>query len=336
MLHRLRSDFQLTIISLFAACTVFGVLPFAVYRFLNGQFVVGILDSSIVLAISAAAFHAWRTGDTRRPGLLLVAVNTLGTVAVASILGTAGLFWMYTTLLANFFLVSRRIAAGFTAFGLLVLVGFTGSFEATAHKVSFVVTASLVSLFAYIFAARAETQRLQLELLATRDALTGIGNRRAMEQEMQIAVETCKRSQAIFGLVMLDLDYFKRVNDSHGHDAGDRVLVALADLIRKVTRKVDRLFRFGGEEFVLLLPGTNLEGLQCAAEHLRGRIAAELHGPTGSVTSSLGAAVLRPDEDWSSWLARTDAALYRAKAAGRNRVVVDGLEPECAQSSSQE
>lgn len=336
MLHRLRADFQLTIITLFAAVTVLGILPFAVYRFLNGQPVVAMLDSSIVLSISVAAIYAWRSGDTRRPGLFLVTINTVGTVAVASILGTDGFFWMYTTLLANFFLVSRRLAAIFSAVGLLVLVGYTGSFESSRHMISFLITASLVSLFAYIFAARAETQRLQLETLATHDPLTGIGNRRAMEQEMQIAVESFKRNQAVFGLVMLDLDHFKRVNDSYGHDAGDRVLVALAALIRKSTRKPDRLFRFGGEEFVLLLPGTTLVGLQCAAEHLRSKIAAELEGPAGQVTSSLGCAVLGPDEDWTSWLARADAALYRAKAGGRNQVVVDGVEPGSAQSISLE
>ncbi len=336
MLHRLRSDFQLTIITLFAACTVFGILPFAVYRFINGQLVVGMLDSSIVLSISGAAIYAWRSGDTRRPGLFLVAVNTVGTVAVASVLGTAGLFWMYATLLANFFLVGRGLAAIFSAVGLLVLVGFTGAFESAGHRISFLITASLVSLFAYIFAARSESQRLQLEMLATLDSLTGLGNRRAMEQELQIAVETWKRSRAMFGLVMLDLDFFKRVNDSYGHDAGDRVLVDVAALMRNSTRKVDRLFRFGGEEFVLLLPGTNLVGLQCAAENLRSKIAAELKGPAGQVTSSLGCAVLGPDEDWTSWLARADAALYQAKAGGRNRAVVDGVEPVSAQCTSPE
>ena len=323
MINRLRADFQLTIITLFAACTVFLILPFAVYRFLIGQHVAGIVDSTIVVGISGAAIYAWRTGDTRRSGFFLVAVTTIGTTIAAMILGVAGVFWMYTTLLANFFLVDRRVAAMFTALALLVLALHGKSFQSTPQLISFVVTASLVSVFAYIFAARAETQRIQLEGLATQDPLTGVDNRRAMEQELQIAVETCKRSHAACGLVMLDLDHFKRVNDSHGHEAGDQVLVAFAALIRKSTRKVDRLFRFGGEEFVLLLPGTDVAGLRYVTANLRSRIAAELLGPSGPVTSSLGAAALRPGEDWPTWLARVDAALYRAKDGGRNCAVVD-------------
>ena len=330
MLYRLRADFQLTIITLFGACAVFGILPFAVYRFLTGQFIAGIVDTAIALCISAAVAYAWRSGDTRRSGLFLVVINTIGTIAAAAILGVAGLFWIYATLLANFFLVGRGLAAIVTAVALLVLAVHGKSFETTSQMVSFLVTASLVSLFAFIFAARTESQRLQLEALATRDPLTGVDNRRAMEQELRIAVEIYKRSQEAFGLIMLDLDHFKRVNDQHGHDAGDRVLIAFVDLILKSTRKVDRLFRFGGEEFVLLLPGTDVAGLQQVTANLRGKIATELCGPAGPVTGSLGAAALRPDEDWRSWLARADAALYRAKEAGRDCVVVDGVEAASA------
>lgn len=323
MLSRMRTDFQLTIITLFAACTVFLVLPFAVYRFLVGEFVAGFVDSTIVLCISAAAVYAWRSGDTRRSGMFLVAVNTTGTMAAATILGVAGVFWMYATLLANFFLVDRRLAAVVTAVALFLLAVHGKSLPTEPQMVSFVVTASLVSLFAYIFAARTESQRLQLEALATHDPLTGVENRRAMEHELQISVGLCKRSGAACGLVMLDLDHFKNVNDRHGHEAGDRVLIAFADLIRESTREVDRLFRFGGEEFVLLLPGTDVVGLRCVTEKLRSKIATQLLGPSGPVTSSLGAATLRPDEDWQTWLARVDAALYRAKGDGRNCAVVD-------------
>jgi len=325
MFHRLRTDFQLTIITLFGACTLFAIVPFAAYRFLTGALVAGVVDSAIALCISLAVIYAWRSGDTRRAGVFLLFVNTVGTLAVAAVLGVTGLFWIYTTLLANFFLVGRRQASAATAVALTVLAVHGKAFESTPQLISFLVTASLVSLFAFIFSARTESQRLQLEALATRDSLTGADNRRAMEQELQIAVETYKRNQGSFGLVLLDLDHFKRVNDRYGHVAGDKVLIAFADLVRKSTRKVDRLFRFGGEEFVLLLPGTDVASLQIIVANLRSRIAAELSGPNGPVTCSLGAAVLGSDEDWPSWLARADAAMYRAKENGRNCAIVDGI-----------
>lgn len=326
MLYRLRTDFQLAIITLIGTCGAVGLLPFAAYRFITGQLIVGIIDTTLALCIFASVAYAWRTGDTRRPGLFLMVVITIGATVVASIVGVPSLFWMYVALLANFFLADRRLAAVFTAMALVALGLHGKAFETMPQMISFLFTAALVSLFAFIFAARAESQRLQLEVLATRDPLTGTGNRRAMEQELQIAVETFKRSRVSFGLVMLDLDHFKRINDQDGHDVGDQVLIAFADLTRKSIRKVDRLFRFGGEEFVLLLPGTDVVGLQQVTANLRTRIASQLRSPAGPVTASLGAAILKPDEDWPSWLARADAAMYRAKESGRNRAVVDGVQ----------
>ena len=326
MLHRLRSDFHLTIITLFGGCAVFGILPFAIYRFISGNVIAGAVDAFLVLSISTAVVYAWRTGDTKRPGIFLSVVNTSGAMLVAAILGVPGLLWMYATLLANFFIVSRGLATILSAAALAILALHGKAFESRPQMVSFLATAALVSLFASIFAYRTETQRLQLELLATHDPLTGLHNRRAMEQELQIAIEVHKRDSMSFGLVMLDLDHFKRVNDQYGHNAGDRVLVAFADLIRQFTRKVDRIFRFGGEEFVLLLPSVEIAGLRAVTANLRRNIAAELRGPGGPVTISLGAAALNVNEDWHSWLKRADAALYRAKESGRDRAVVDGIE----------
>ena len=257
----------------------------------------------------------------------MVLIDTVGAIAGVLIHGEIGRNWMFAALLANFFLIDRRLAFLISALALLVLAIHGKSFATMPQMLSFIITATLVSLFAFIFAARTETQRLQLEILATRDPLTGVDNRRAMERELQMAVETHKRNQTAFGLVMLDLDHFKHVNDQYGHDAGDRVLIAFADLLQKSTRKIDRLYRFGGEEFVLLLPGTEVAGLQIMTAKLLSKIAVELRGPAGPVTSSMGAATLRPDEDWHHWLARADAAMYRAKKGGRNRVDIDSVDP---------
>lgn len=322
MLNRLRTDFQLALISLLGACAVFGILPLAVYRFLSGQLIVGLVDTAMVSLITAAVVYAWRTGDTRRPGLVAVVATTVGAVTVSALVGVEGLFWVYAMILANFFLVGRRLAVTLNAAAVFGLVVHGGAFDDFAQSISFLLSALVVSLFAFTFAARTETQRVRLESLATRDPLTGTDNRRAMEEELLLAVESAARSGDACAVVMLDLDFFKRVNDQHGHDAGDRVLIAFADLVRRNTRKLDRLFRYGGEEFVLLLPGADPGALQRVTEQLRHRIATELLGPGGPVTCSMGAAALLPDEAWPAWLARADAALYRAKQGGRNRVEI--------------
>ena len=103
---------------------------------------------------------------------------------------------------------------------------------------------------------------------------------------------------------------------------GDQVLVAFVELITRCCRKEDRLFRFGGEEFLLLLPNTEAEGLRTAAQNLLSKVANELHGPGGAVTVSIGGAILHSGEHWESWLQRADECLYRAKSEGRNRAVI--------------
>ncbi|HSR66054.1 MAG TPA: GGDEF domain-containing protein [Xanthomonadaceae bacterium] len=322
MLSRLRNDFQLAILTLFGACAVLGVTPFAFYRFATGNRVAGSIDLSIVACIALAVLHAWRSGNAHRAASFAMAASLVGCLAIATLLGVSGLFWMYPTLLANFLLVGRRQAgiASVLALGFLALHG--GAFASPVQAWMFLSSAAVVVLFAFLFAHRTESQRQQLESLASHDPLTGACNRRAMERELRDAIDANRRDAVPFGLVLLDLDHFKRINDQHGHDAGDRVLVEFATLARLATRKSDRLFRFGGEEFVLLLPGAGRGDLAEVAEKVRRRVAAQLRCGDQGVTVSIGAAALQPGETWHAWLSRADMALYRAKAEGRDRVVV--------------
>ena len=320
---RLRTDYDLAIITSFGACAVFGIMPFAIYRFATGNTLAGLVDLAIVASICLAVVPSWRGGDRSRSTMVLAVINTIGCLVSATVLGPPGLFWMYPALLGNFLLLSRRSAVLVTAFALLFLTVQGKAYESTGQLAMFLVSATVSGLVAFVFASRTESQRRDLQALATLDSLTGMPNRRAMEAELGIAVEEYRRGNAHFGLAMLDLDHFKRINDEHGHEAGDEVLIAFSELVRKCTRKVDRCFRFGGEEFVLLMPATSDESLRSIDENLRRRVASELNCRGSAVTVSIGAAALRRDEDWQAWLARADAALYQAKNEGRNCTVFD-------------
>ncbi|HMB57545.1 MAG TPA: GGDEF domain-containing protein [Arenimonas sp.] len=323
LLQRLRTDFQLTIISSFGGAALFGILPFSFYRFATGNVVAGVLDMAIVLSILLAVAHAWRNEDRRAASLFVAIVNTVGCLASATVLGPPGLYWMYPALLGNFLLLSRGRAVLVTALAMLFLTIQHRAYDSSMQLAMFLVTAAVSGMVAFVFAYRTETQREQLEALATIDPLTGIQNRRAMERELKLAVELAGREGTAFALAMLDLDHFKRINDRYGHEAGDDVLVAFADLLCECTRKVDRCFRFGGEEFVLLMPGTKADALPAIDQQIRVHIVERLRSHGEVITVSIGAAALKPDEDWQSWLARADAALYRAKSEGRDRTVVD-------------
>lgn len=321
--RRLRTDYDLAIISSFCACALFGITPFAIYRFVTGNTFAGLVDVAIIAMICLAVAIVWRGGNRRRATFVLALINTTACLVSASVLGPPGLFWMYPALLGNFLLISRGTAVVMTAVALGALALQGKAYDSLTQLIIFLMTASVSALVAYVFASRTESQRRELQALATLDSLTGLQNRRAMEQELSIAIEEYRRGNSHFGLAMLDLDHFKRINDEHGHEAGDEVLIAFAGLVRRCTRKVDRCFRFGGEEFVLLMPATNDESLHDIDENLRRRVAAELSCRGAAVTVSIGAAALRRDEDWQAWLARADAALYQAKNQGRNRTVVD-------------
>jgi diguanylate cyclase (GGDEF)-like protein len=167
----------------------------------------------------------------------------------------------------------------------------------------------------------------QLLLLASMDGLTGIANRRALDERFSQEWSRAIRVGTPLALVMIDIDHFKQFNDIYGHHAGDRCLQAVASLLQaKVQRGQDHLARFGGEEFALLLPHTDLQGAVHIAEQMRLAILdlAIPHraGEEGLVTVSLGCAALSPvnGDDDSRLLETADAALYQAKSAGRNQV----------------
>lgn len=324
MLDRLREDFRLAIITLCGALAVIGILPFAIYRFAIGQMLTGLLDLLIVTGAAAPAVYAWISGRTRGPGLALAVAVAAGCVAVAWVLGLPGLFWAYPTLLIIFFLVPKRVALALNVLtlGAIVLLA-DQAFADTLWRFSFFVSASLVGIYAYILALRTEQQRQKLEALASLDPLTGAGNRRLMEHELSEAIAGARRGRMAPALAIMDLDHFKLVNDRHGHEAGDRVLKDFAAIVRGSVRKLDRFYRFGGEEFVLLLPATDAHGLATVVDKLHAQVREQLRGPGGAVTVSIGATPLREGERWASWLARADAALYRAKRGGRNKVVID-------------
>jgi diguanylate cyclase (GGDEF)-like protein len=160
--------------------------------------------------------------------------------------------------------------------------------------------------------------------LARRDALTGLANRRAFEESLRRELFRARRSGGALAVVVLDLDHFKRVNDSHGHQTGDRVLVEVAARAERALRAEDLLARTGGEEFTALLPGATLEAAAEVAERVRRAVAEEeIAVPGGALraTVSLGCAALSAEErDAAALIARADARLYDAKRAGRNRV----------------
>ena len=157
--------------------------------------------------------------------------------------------------------------------------------------------------------------------LMNTDPLTGIANRRCFMENFSRFFSAAVRHDAPLSLVMADLDHFKKINDTWGHDAGDEVLKAFSAILRDVSRHEDAVARFGGEEFIVALPHTDLAGAIHFAERVRKTLESSVIGTAAiTVTSSFGVVQLQADEPPESFLKRVDNALYTAKSGGRNRV----------------
>ena len=177
----------------------------------------------------------------------------------------------------------------------------------------------ILAVFNKLEAERAAT-------LAAVDPLTGLGGRRAMDERLQQEKARMGREGRRCAIALMDVDHFKRVNESHGHAAGDKVLVRFASLLQGNLRPYDGVYRYGGEEFVLCLPGVEAQVAQRMVERIRAAFTrTAFESPSGHsffVSFSAGIAEVKPDLATSQTLSLADGALYRAKSAGRNRVVL--------------
>ena len=164
----------------------------------------------------------------------------------------------------------------------------------------------------------------QLKHQASTDVLTGLGNRRALMEQMPTIQEQAKRSGEAVSLIVFDLDHFKRINDEYGHDTGDNVLIAIGEAVKDQLRPYDCASRLGGEEFCIVLPRADLASAEIVAERLRVVIESRVVDPLpkGRITCSFGVAEARPKARLQELLLRADTALYEAKRHGRNNVVV--------------
>jgi diguanylate cyclase (GGDEF)-like protein len=215
----------------------------------------------------------------------------------------------------------------------------------TAYQSSIIVALVVigVGLFGWVFVRQVRLgERVEadlrkakeaLKLIATHDSLTGLANRRLFEQALDIEFGRGARQASSLGLIMLDIDYFKRYNDAYGHVAGDHCLAEVARAVKGCChRKADLAVRYGGEEFAVLLPDTDLHGAMVIAEQIRRSVMdkniTHSGSPSGHVTISLGCYSFVPTglDSMEVFVERADAALYQAKHSGRNRAAVLSME----------
>lgn len=305
-----------------SAAGALGVLPFMVLRYMQQEWIAAAVDTVIVAGFATLGCYVFRTRRVRMASIALSVLCMGGVIATVYLVGLHQVYWIYPALMAVFYLVRPREAIVFAVLTVLALVPKLLESTDTHATMTVLVTSAVMGAFGFAFSLITNWQRERLVQMATKDPLTGAGNRRGLKDKLEEIVNSYQRNASAASMLMIDLDHFKKVNDVYGHAAGDQILQSVTEIFNLRIRVTDGLYRIGGEEFVVVLEGQKLQQAAHLAEQLRTLVEANELVPDHSVTISLGVAELRAEELAQDWLIRADEALYCAKRAGRNSTSV--------------
>ncbi|WP_261841305.1 GGDEF domain-containing protein [Aliamphritea ceti] len=326
-IHKIRTEFkkrsEQEVVML--SCSALGILylpPFIIYRIINEDWSMAVIDSLVFLIMVLFFRFNYMKGSILSTRLTMSAFLMIACMAVVYLKGISSIFWYFPAVIVVYYLL-KPIHAVLISLSSAVTLSFIlySSLESIVFA-SILVPCILMNLILYItFNSYAKIEK-QLTKLVTIDSLTGVRNRRSLTQELANIVMSQRRIFFNISLIMFDLDNFKKINDEHGHVIGDEVLIHIAKIFSLNIRASDSLFRYGGEEFVILLPDVNLPEAFTVSENLRKLVAASTLPSGITATVSMGVAQQLKAETAVEWLKRADAALYKAKQNGRDQVVI--------------
>lgn len=318
-------EFNTRVIMAVAFAGVCFGLPFGIYHLFWGNQIVGLVLAPVVVLQLTTLYLLKRNGFSLSASWVTALLQTTASVFFAFSIGFEGSYWLFASGVANYYITSRKMALSLNALGCLLVAVYVLGDPALAlrYAASFI----LINIFLFSFAYQLERKNQQLDHMLKIDPLTHAGNRTALEEALRKVKNQFDRHQVPVSLIMIDLDHFKSINDTQGHSEGDKVLHRIARLIKQRLRSTDSLYRFGGEEFIVITENTQLDQAACLAEDIRRQVESHDHKPHDSgeisLTVSLGLAQLRSAESSGDWLSRADKAMYKAKAMGRNWVCFD-------------
>jgi len=305
----------------FSQLGTLAMIPFAMLHLVNANWMIFAVNLAISSAMAANAWSLQRRSRAALPFWLLCVAMIAGVLTSAYFQGSYGVLWSYPALFMFFFVLPRRQAVALAA---VLLAGVTAvAWVSLGGPLAARLLMSLGITLAMIHVVLNVVGNLQQALVTQTitDPLTGAWNRRHLQSHLGQHGLPAAVAPAGHALLLIDIDHFKRVNDRHGHDAGDLVLCRLVAAVNARKRHGDLLFRTGGEEFVLLLPQTPRDAALQVAEDLRQRLGEAELLPGQAVTVSIGVSTLQPGQTGEAWVKSADTALYEAKRQGRNRVV---------------
>jgi diguanylate cyclase (GGDEF)-like protein len=323
------------VIALTACFVAMGILGI----FSPANAVIGGAFPFVFVPLSTYCIQRAKKGDLKFAIWLYVAVNTiLISFAIWLFDGPLSPGWVlytWTVTIAGTLLKPKYalwLSGGVVAYYLLLLACYLAGVYTPAltfgqpgrdlANMAFllIMLVSTVGLLTYLNMRSLEEALGRLRVLSTIDQVTGAYNRRKFEERFTAEIECACRYRQPLTIIMFDIDHFKEANDKCGHTSGDRALAVVAQVVKQGLRETDALIRFGGDEFLVLLPQTELAGGVTLAEKLRTLIANQPLDACPNLTASFGVTAYQPGDSENSFVRRADVALYRAKGRGRNRV----------------
>ena len=296
--------------------------PLAYIRLRDEHWTLAFVEGGIVCIMLLLFVFVYVSRRTRTVGIIMALGFICAALMSTLLLGIKEIFWAFPALMVAYFMLDTRQATILTGGFVGCFLGIVWQELPAIYLTKICLTLVVTVLLANAFSLTNRRQLESLRRMAHVDPLTGAGNRRAQNLKLDAVNAIFHRHNSPVSLLIIDIDHFKKINDAYGHIVGDQLLAELCDLVRRSTRPTDNLYRYGGEEFVLVAEQTDLDATKNLAEKLRQLIARESFAMGIQVTVSIGVAELQRGESREGWLGRADSALYCAKGRGRNQVLV--------------
>ncbi len=305
---------------------------YSLIHFARKDYSIAAIEVLLVIFSFINMFFYKKTGNKELSSsiILLAMIIFFDYLIINGGLYNTGIYWIYFYPTLAFFLKDKLKGVYWNFFFLLSILGLIFLQERGFLRLAYPTNILIFSLITYssifiillFIKSNINYSYHKIEKLATTDSLTGIFNRFQIMKLLEMEVERAKRYQKVFSIVLFDIDNFKQINDTYGHQKGDEVLKKIAKLFKENLRKTDYFGRFGGEEFIIIVPEATTKEAYLLAEKLRKLLEKSKFDDIGSITASFGISQYSPEKSITKLLKEADDALYSAKREGKNKVKV--------------
>lgn len=297
------------------------MLLFAIYRGVEQQWAVAILDLIVFIGMAIIFVYVYKTDDVKKVSLIIILLALIGNVISFYLNGIRQLSWIYPAMLFAYYLLPPKKGIYVNLLMLMFYIPKLVSILTLIDVITVISTILMTNMIAFVFASGLTNQTRRLKKLASVDYLTQTGNRRALNHHLKNVHKQLKNHDKTASLVLLDLDHFKKINDTYGHIKGDEVLMNLSKILMGSYQGLGQVYRYGGEEFMIVCPDVSIKEVCDKSESVRKQVKRQVTIHKHCLTISLGVAEYIKEESIDEWIHRVDLALYQAKKEGRNRLI---------------